>query len=472
MELETVDGRTTGVANEALQTLESKVLGRVLTAGDPGYEPTRLVWNRMIDKHPSLIIQCSGAADVIHAVDFARAHDALVAVRGGGHNVSGNAVCNGGLVIDLSTLKGVRVDPEARTVYAAGGATIGELDHETQAFGLAVPMGIVSETGVAGLTLGGGVGWLRRKYGLSSDNLLSADVVTAGGELIRASAESHPDLFWALQGGGGNFGIVTSFEYRAHPVGPEVYFAFVIHSGADAPQALRRYREWAATASDEITSLAILWHGPEIPELPVEHHGAPILVFLAMHSGAPADGERDLRSLRELGSPVADLSDSMPYLDVQQFFDEDYPAHEKRYYWKSRFLKELSDEGIDALVGLNENAPCPESTIDLWQLGGAIAQRGAAETAFGDRSAPFLLGIETNWQDEQADEANIAWARQVYAAAEPFAAAGEYLNFPGFYEQADSTLRNTFGDNLDKLSQVKKRYDPENRFRLNANIAG
>ncbi|MEX2587347.1 MAG: FAD-binding oxidoreductase [Actinomycetota bacterium] len=472
MELETVDGRKTEISPERLKILKNQVGGEVLAEGDADYDETRLVWNGMIDKHPALIVRCCGTADVIHTVEFAQEHDALLAVRGGGHNVAGTAVCDGGVVIDLSMHKGVRVDPASRTVRAAGGVTIGELDRETQAFELAVPMGVVSETGVAGLTLGGGLGWLRRKYGLSSDNLISADVVTADGELIRADSQSHPDLYWALQGGGGNFGVVTSFEYRAHPVGPEVYFAVVLHSGAGARQGLRFYREWAAAAPDEITSFAILWHGPEIPEIPAEHHGAPMLALLAMYSGAPEEGEKALSSLRRFGSPVADLSGTMPYLEVQQFFDEDYPARLKRYYWKSRFLKELTDEGIDALVRLNEEAPSPESSIDVWQLGGASARRGAQETAFGDRSAPFMLGIEANWKDERTDQANIGWARQVHEAAQSFAAAGEYLNFPGFYEQAEHTIRETFGDNLDRISQIKKHYDPQNRFRLNANIPG
>jgi FAD/FMN-containing dehydrogenase len=295
---------------------------------DTDYDEARAVWNGMVDRYPALIVQCAGVADVVTSVNFAKEHDLLVAVRGGGHNTAGNAVCDGGLVIDLSIMKGVRVDPLAQTVRAEGGVTIGDLDRESQAFGLAVPMGVVTATGIAGLTLAGGMGWLRRKYGLSCDNLLSADVVSANGELVTASRENNADLLWALQGGGGNFGVVTSFEFRAYPVGPDVFFAFVIHpgTGRDAQAALQFYGEWSQAASDEISSFAILWRAPEIEEIPAEHHGAPIVVYLAMYAGDAREGEAALQSLRKYGSPIADLSAATPYLEVQRFFDADYPA--------------------------------------------------------------------------------------------------------------------------------------------------
>jgi FAD/FMN-containing dehydrogenase len=337
-ELRTRDGQATTVSDYAITALAAVLRGRLVQPSDADYDDARAVWNGMVDKHPALIVQCAGVADVVTSVNFAKEHDLLVAVRGGGHNAAGNAVCDGGLVIDLSLMKGVRVDPLARTVRAEGGVTIGELDHESQAFGLAVPMGVVTATGIAGLTLAGGIGWLRRKYGLSCDNLLSADVVTANGELVTGSSESNADLLWGLQGGGGNFGVVTSFEFRAYPVGPDVFFAFVIHPGTGmaARAALQFYREWGQAASEEISSFAILWHAPEIEEIPAEHHGAPIVVYLAMYAGDAREGEAALQSLRDYGSPIADLSEATPYLDVQRFFDADYPAHEMRYYWKSR----------------------------------------------------------------------------------------------------------------------------------------
>jgi FAD/FMN-containing dehydrogenase len=458
-------------SNDDVAAFAASLRGAVVVPNDAGYDDARAVWNGMIDKRPALIARCAGVADVMSCVSFAREHSLPVSVRGGGHNVSGNSVCESGLVIDLASMRGVRVDPLANTVRAEGGVTIGDLDRETQAFGLAVPMGVVTETGIAGLTLGGGFGWLRRKHGLSCDNLISADVVTADGRLVTTSAERNPDLLWALKGGGGNFGVVTSFEFRAHPVGPEVFFAFVIHAGTAGRRALQFYREWAAGAPDDISSFAILWHAPELDEIPAEHHGKPIVVFLAMHAGSTSDGEQALAGLRAHGTPIADLSAAMPYLDVQQFFDEDYPAHVMRYYWKSQYLAELSDDAIDVMVRLNEASPSHHSTIDVWQMGGAVGRVAASDTAFGDRSAGFLIGIESNWESADDDAAGLSWGREVFRALEPFATGAEYVNFPGLYEDAERMVERTFGDNLDRLAAVKASYDPENVFRLNHNIA-
>lgn len=458
------------VVSEAdLDGLEAGLRGSLVRPGDPDYDSLRAVWNGMIDRRPGLIVRCEGVSDVISAVNFGRTHDLLIAVRGGGHNVSGNAVCDEGLVIDLSPMKGVRVDPASQTVTAQAGVTIGELDRETQAFGLAVPMGVVTATGIAGLTLGAGYGWLRRKYGATCDNLISADVVTADGRLITAGAGDHSDLLWALKGGGGNFGIVTSFEFRAHPVGPDVFFAFVIHPWSDAHDALRFYREWQAGAPDEISSFAILWHGPEIQELPVEHHHAPIVVFLAMHSGIPEEGRKGLESLRRFGSPLADLSEPMPYLEVQKFFDADYPDG-MRYYWKSTYLRTLSDGVVDLLVKLNQETPSPHSTIDIWQLGGASGRAGVDDRPMVDGAAVALVGIEANWEDPADDRACIEWARHAYRVLEPYSTGGEYVNFPGLYEDTEKMMTGTFGDSLERLAEVKNRYDPANLFRLNHNI--
>jgi FAD/FMN-containing dehydrogenase len=384
--------------------------------------------------------------------------------------VAGAAVCDGGLVIDLSAMKDVEVDLPTRTVRAAGGVTIGELDAVTQQHGLAVPMGVVTETGIAGLTLSGGLGWLRRRFGLSSDSLVAADVVTSDGRLVHTSANNEPELLWALQGGGGNFGVVTSFEFQAHEVGPAVAFALLFHAGADAAAALRGFRVWAAGAPDEISAFAILGVIPAMEQIPEEHQGQPGLIVAAMHAGAPDVGEPALQPLRAIGTPVADLTATTSYLEVQRFFDEDYPAHELRYYWKSRYLAELGDDAIDRLVALNERAPSPHSTLDLWQLGGALSRVAPEATAFGDRSAPFLLGIEANWEEAADDEANLAWAREVFEVTEPYATRGAYLNFPGFYEEGQQAVRDTFGANLDRLMAVKAAYDPTNLFRLNANI--
>jgi FAD/FMN-containing dehydrogenase len=471
-QLRTREGQAITVSDEAITALAQVLRGRLVQPSDADYDTARAVWNGMVDRHPALIVRCAGVADVVTSVNFAKEHDLLLAVRGGGHNAAGNAVCDDGLVIDLSLMKNVRVDPLAQTVQAEGGVTIGELDHESQAFGLAVPMGVVTETGIAGLTLAGGIGWLRRKYGLSCDNLISADVVTADGELRTASSENNADLLWALQGGGGNFGVVTSFEFRAHPVGPEVFFAFVIHpgTGTGARAALQFYREWSQSASDDISSFAILWHAPEIEEIPAEHHGVPIVVYLAMYAGDAVEGEAALQSLRDYGSPIADLSGRTPYLGVQRFFDADYPAHEMRYYWKSRYLNELSAEAMDALIRLNEASPSHQSTLDVWQLGGALSRVPPQNTAFGDRSAPYLIGIEANWERPEDDAACIDWGREAFRALEPFSSDREYFNFPGLYEESDKSVRNTFGANLGRLQSVKRKYDPDNLFRLNHNI--
>jgi FAD/FMN-containing dehydrogenase len=294
--------------------------------------------------------------------------------------------------------------------------------------------------------------------------------VTADGRLVVTSPDTEPELFWALQGGGGNFGVVTSFEFRAHPVGPDVFLAVVFHASADAADALRFFRQWAAAAPDEVSAFAVLWHGPELEEIPAEHHGKPVLVFAVMHCGNPAEGEAALHSLREFGTPIADLSGALPYLQVQQFFDADYPAHEKHYYWKSRFVPELSDELIGTMIRLNNAARSHHSTIDVWQLGGAMTRVAPGDSAFGDRSSPFLIGIEANWENPADDDANIGWAGEVYRALEPFSTGGGYVNFPGLYEDNEKMVRDSFGANLDRLRQAKRRYDPTNLFRLNHNI--
>ena len=469
--LRALDGADVEVPDTDIEAFAGQLRGVLVRPADPDYDEARAVWNGLIDRRPGLVARCTGTADVMAAVNFAREHGVLLAVRGGGHNVSGAATCDGGLVVDLSTMRSVRVNPGAGTVRAQGGVRIGDLDHETQAFGLAVPMGVVSETGIAGLTLGGGFGWLSRRFGLSCDNLLSADVVTADGRWVRAGRgpDDDLDLLWALRGGGGNFGIVTSFEFRAYPLGPEVYVGFVVHAGSDAREALRGIRSFVEQAPEEVMSLAVLWHGPPLEEIPVEYHGKPVAIQLAVYAGDAAEGELVLRPARDIGSPIADLSGPMRYVDLQRFLDVDYPAHQLRYYWKSRYVSAFSDDLIDLLLERNETTPSPLSTLEMWSMGGAVERVAAQDSALGDRSAPYLLAIEGNWERPEDDAANLAWVRQAHADVEPFSTGREYVNFPGFYED-ENLVRDTFGPNFRRLASLKKRYDPMNLFRLNHNI--
>jgi FAD/FMN-containing dehydrogenase len=465
----TTTGTDSVLDDPTIEAFKSSLRGELLKPGDIGYEEARRIWNGMIDKRPALIARCVGVADVIASVNFAREHELLMAVRGGGHNVAGTAAADGGLVIDLSPMKGIRVDLSAQTVRAEGGVTLGELDHETQAYGLATPLGVVSETGIAGLTLNGGLGWLRRKYGLSSDNLVSADVVTADGRFLTASETENPDLFWGIRGGGGNFGIVTSFEYRLYPVGPEVMVCFVLYPGERAKEVLGFCNEYVAQAPEEVSPLAFLGRVPEMELFPEEWHGKPYAAILTLYAGELEEGARVLQPLRDLGDPIADLSSPMPYVEAQKILDEDYP-NGWRYYWKSQNVNTLGDEVIERLMAHAEDAPSDHSTIDVWYQGGAMGRVGAEETAFGDRSVPYLLGIEANWEEPQDDETNVAWARNCVADMRRFSDGGNYLNFPGFLEEGQDLIRDAYGENYERLVALKNEYDPTNLFRMNQNI--
>ncbi len=467
----TTTGADTVLDDSAVESFGAGLRGELLRADDAGYDEARSLWNGMMDKRPALIARCAGADDVAKAVGFAREHGLLLAVRGGGHGVAGSAVCDGGLVIDLSPMKGIRVDPERRAVRAEGGVTIGELDNETQKFGLATPMGVVSETGIAGLTLAGGIGWLRRKHGLSCDNLLSVELVTADGRLLTASEAENPDLFWGMRGGcGGNFGVVTSFEYRLHPVGPEVMFCLVFHDGDRLEEALRFYRRYAEGAPDEVSSFAVCGTVPSENPFPEHAHGSPYVLFGALYAGDVEEGERVTRPLREFGEPLADFSGPMPYVEAQAALDEDYPSGELRYYWKSLYLDDMGDEAVARIARHTAGRPSALATVDVWHMGGAIGQIGKDRSAFGGREAPFLLGVEANWEDPRDDEANVSWARGCVEDMGRFSGGAEYLNFPGFMEGGEATLRATFGAGYGRLVALKDEYDPTNLFRLNQNV--
>ncbi|MFP8957999.1 FAD-binding protein [Natrialbaceae archaeon A-CW3] len=466
-----VEWSGTLLADATVEAFVEDFVGDVIRPDDNGYDEARAVWNGMIDKYPALIARCTGVADVIDAVNFVQEHDLLVAVRGGGHNVAGTAVCNGGLVIDVSAMTGIHVDLDAQTVRTEAGATWAQLDRETQAFGLATPGGVVSTTGIAGLTLGGGLGWLRRKYGLSIDNLVSADIVTADGEFLTVSDHENSDLFWAIRGGGGNFGVVTSFEYQLHPVGPEVMFVGALYPLETARHVLREWRNFMNTAPEEVSSQAVVWSVPAIPDFPEEAHGEPIVAIVATHCGAATEGQRVLQPLRELDEPLIDLSGPAPYTEIQQLYDPFLPAGEFHYYWKSIELANLKEEVIDAVIAAAEARPSPHTMMPIWHNGGAMHRVGATETAYGARSTPYLLSIDSTWEDPSATEENIEWTRELWRDMHQFSGGGLYLNFPGLGEEGEELVRAAHGDEIhERLVALKDEYDPKNLFRLNQNI--
>lgn len=460
-------GTHTVVGEASLQELEESLRGELIRPADAGYHDARAIWNGAIDKHPAAIVRCAGVADVRHAVEFARSQDLLVAVRGGKHSLPGFSTCDGGIVIDLSNMKGMRVDPAARTAQAEGGLTWSEFDHEAQAFGLATTGGLISTTGIAGFTLGGGIGWLMRAYGLTCDNLISADLVTADGELVHASAEENPELFWGLRGGGGNFGVVTSFEYRLHPVGPVLMAGPVFYSGDRAEEIARFYREYTSGLPDEATTMLNLATAPPAPFLPESIHGKPVAVLIGVYSGPVAEGERVLAPLRELGDPVADLMGPIPYVAMQSLLDALYPSGASNFF-KAGYLDEISDQAIDVLLEQFGAISSPMSEIHVQHVGGAIRNVGDADSAFGNRSAEFVLNVIGRTPDAEGFDEQVTWARGAYDALAPYTAGGTYTNF---MSEGDDRLKEAYGqEKYDRLVALKDRYDPTNLFRLNQNV--
>lgn len=452
---------------EEAEQLENDLLGDMIRPGDPGYDDARMVWNGMIDRHPAAIARVSGAADVIRCVEFARQHDWPLAVRGGGHNVSGSAVCTHGLVIDFSGMTGVRVDPDSRTAWVEPGATWRDVDHETQQFGLATPGGVVSDTGVAGLTLGGGIGHLRCRYGLTCDNLQSVDVVTADGELVTASQDRNEELFWGLRGAGGNFGVVTGFEFDLHPVGPEVATLLVFYPATEFRSVMQGYREYVADSPRTVSTLVFAGELPDEELFSGDAVHQQKFAIMGCSSSPVEEGTQELMPLRELAEPLADFSGEMRYTEFQRLLDEDYPEG-MRYYWKSLYLDDLTDSAIDRMKYWAENAPSPLSTVDVWELGGAINEVGLEESAFPGRHAPYLLGVEANWVEPENDEANVEWVRDCLRDMRQFSDGSVYLNFPGFME--DDMMETTFGSQYERLVDLKDRVDPGNLFSHNQNI--
>jgi FAD/FMN-containing dehydrogenase len=463
----TLDASMKVIEPATIEALQATIRGEVLTPDSPHYDEARTIWNAAVNRKPALIVRCREAGDAIRSIRFARDNHLLVAVRGGGHHIAGNAICDQGIVIDLSGMKAVRVDPKARRAWVEPGATLADLDRETQPFGLAVPTGINSTTGIAGLTLGGGFGWITRKFGLTIDSLVAADVVTANAELLHASSTENPDLFWALRGGGGNFGVVTAFEFELREAGPQVLAGLVVHSLDGAEALIGRYRQLMVGAPDELTCWLVLRAAPPLPFLPAEWHGRKVLIFAMCYTGDLADGERAAAGLRALGTPIADVVGPTPFAGWQAAFDPLLAAG-ARNYWKSRDFADLSDAAADVIVEAARTAPGPECEIFIFHIGGAATRVPVSATAFPQRSAHFGMNVHARWQDKSADRPHVEWARETFERTAPFASGTAYVNF--MPDDEGERVKTAYGANYAKLTEVKRRYDPTNLFRLNQNI--
>jgi FAD/FMN-containing dehydrogenase len=451
----------------AVKGFAASFRGELIRPGDSAYQLQRMVWNGSIDRYPALIARCAGVADVIAAVRFARKNGLLVSVRGGGHSFPGLSVCDGGLLIDLGPMKGIRVDPETRTVRAQAGVLLGELDRETQQFGLATTTGIVTHTGLAGLTLGGGLGWIMRKHGLTIDSLLSVDLITADGEFVKASEDENVDLFWGVRGGGGNFGIVTEFEFRLNPVGPEVFAGPVFWPIKDATKVLRFYREWIADCPDELMTIVVQRRAAASPMVPKDLVGKHVIAVTTCYTGPVDDGERVMRPLKAFGQPVLDLCEPKPYLVHQSMFDSGYP-HGWWYYVQACDVPELNDAVIDIIAEHGSRIVSPVTSMGLWQMGGAVARVGEDETAFHGRSAGFTFNINGNSETVRGFDSEREWARAYSSALAPYQTS-VYSNF--LMEEGDQRVHQAYGAaKYDRLRALKGKYDPENFFRLNQNI--
>lgn len=460
-------GEEGSLDQQAVDELASSLRGQLLRSGETGYEEARQIWNAMIDRRPALIARCAGVADVMRSLEFARRHDLLVAVRGGGHNIAGNAVCDGGLMIDLSPMRSMRVDPEARRAYVEPGATLGDFDHEAQAFGLATPLGINSTTGVAGLTLGGGFGWLSRKHGMSVDNLIAADVVTADGKLLRASAEHNPDLFWAIRGGGGNFGIVTGFEFQLHPVGPEVLSGLIVYPFEEAKSVLTQYRQFVETMPDELNVWVVLRQAPPLPFLPPQVHGKEVVVLAVCYAGDLDEGRRAIEPLRGFGKVHGEHTGPTPYAAWQQAFDP-LLTPGARNYWKSHNFTQLSDGAIDSVIQYAGRLPSAQCEIFIGLIGGQASRVAPDAMAYSHRDTKFVLNVHGRWEQPEEDQKGISWAREFFTAASPYATGGVYVNF--MTQEETDRIGAAYGANYARMAEIKRKFDPNNLFRLNQNI--
>ncbi len=471
LELRAADGGTVRVSPEVLQSFVAGFRGPVLTPDAAEYDAVRAVWNAMIDRRPGLIVRCTGTADVQQAVRFARRHGLLLSVRGGGHNIAGLAVCDGGLMLDLSLMRGVSVDVKARTARAQGGCLLADVDRETQVHGLAAVLGFVSATGVGGLTVGGGFGYLTRRFGYTCDNLVAMEVVTAEGTVLRAAADENADLFWALRGGGGNFGVVTSFEYMLFPVGPEILGGAVAWRAEDSGRVLDFYRTFTATTPRETTCVAVLRIAPPAPWLPAEIHGKPIIAVFVCHSGSVEDGEAIVAALRSFGQPVADTVARRPYTQMQSLLDATQPKG-RRYYWKSNYLARIEPQAIATAVEHAARMPSPHSAIIFFQLQGALGELPDDHCPAGNRDTAYVLNIAGSWDQAADDAANQRWARECFSAMAPYSTGGTYVNFLNEGEGRERIEAAYGRKNLQRLAMLEQKYDPQHLFRHAKRVLG
>jgi FAD/FMN-containing dehydrogenase len=462
-----LDGGNALVPTARLESLAGAVRGQVLTADSEGYDAARTIWNGMIDRRPALIVRCTGSTDVVQAVRFAAEFGVLTSIRGGGHNIAGNAVNDGGLMIDLSRMNSVHVDRSAGTVRVGPGATLGDVDHESLPHGLAVPTGINSTTGIAGLALGGGFGWLTRRYGMTVDSLLSAEIVTADGELRTVDVERDPELFWAIRGGGGNFGVVTSFLFRAQQVGPDVFAGLVVFPREEASTVLSRYREIVAKAPEELSVWVVMRKAPPLPFLPEEVHGTDVVVLALCHCGDPEAGAREIAPLRDFGTVLGEYVGVQPFAAWQAAFDP-LLTDGARNYWKSHDFVTLEDGLLETLVAASGRMPSPHCEIFIAHLGGAASRVPADATAYAHRSHNVTMNVHGRWEDPADDDACIAWSRELFKAATPYSTGSVYVNFMTDDEQ--NRVQAAYGSGYARLAAVKKRYDPANLFRMNQNV--
>jgi FAD/FMN-containing dehydrogenase len=462
--------QTTDIAlmPSAIDDLKTRLQGELLLPGHPGYDESRSIWNAMIDRQPAVIVRALGAPDIVTGVRLARESGLPLSIKGGGHNIAGLAVADGGLTLDLSLMRGVQVNPSARTARAEAGALLADVDRETQVHGLATVLGFVSATGIAGLTLGGGFGYLTRRFGWTSDNVLSMDVVTADGRAVHASEQENPDLFWGLRGGGGNFGVVTSFEYNLHPVGPEVMAGLIAWRGEEAPEVLDMYRTLTEQAPPELTVAAMLRMAPPAPWLPKEIHGKPIIVLPVLYSGPVEEGQKHVAAIKRFGSPVGDIVQRRTYVSQQSILDATQPKG-RRYYWKSEYLPNVKPEMLAKAVEHAKRIASPFSVVALFPVGGALNRLPEDHSAMGNRDAAYVLNIAASWDKIDDDRANVEWARLAWQDMRRFSTGGTYINFQT-EDEGEERIRAAYGKNYDRLVEVKTTWDPGNLFRMNKNI--